>query len=194
MKEKHEGVFKMRSVFKSIIIIMLAAALLIAFTACGKSNDKQSPADSASPNGSVTREPLAPANNDPTPAKTAAPLDPDASALSYTIDARAAVSSGKLDSSVASGLINGGLIMNNASITLPKDSKTMASTFRVLDVAGIKFEMVDNKVIAIQGVQNGACGENSHWVLKINDAEVNENADAITLNNGDSVVWIYVIG
>lgn len=182
----------MKSVFKSVIALMLAAAMLFAFAACSSGNEN--PNKGNTPNDSST--PINPPNGSSTPVNPPATLDPGAASVSYTIDAKAAYESGMLTSEVSEVLKEtGGLIRNKANVTLPKESKTMSYTFRVLEVGGTKFEIADNKVIAIQGVKDGDCGANSRWVLKINDVEVNNaNLDALVLNSGDVVVWLYVIG
>ena len=191
----------MKSVFKSVSVVLFAAAMLFSSVACSISektpnNDKNStPSDSpASVNPPVgqSESPSAPTP----PPTSSSTLVPDAALISYSIDARAAYDSGMLSSEVSAALAETrGLLRNKASVTLPKDAKTMASTFRAFEVGGTDFEVADNKVIAIQGVKDGDCGPNSRWVLKINDVEVaNANLDTVALNSGDVILWVYVIG
>ncbi|MBR5949393.1 MAG: DUF4430 domain-containing protein [Clostridia bacterium] len=175
----------MKSVFKSVIAIMLAAALLFAFAACNKggSGSKQN-------EGSTTPDTSATVN----PPKTATPtLRPDVVSITYTIDATAAYSSGKLSIDVMKELVGKGLLVNKALVTVPKDT-VVSSTFGVFSIYGVEAKLNSERDVTIQGISNGDCGENSRWILKINDIEVEGAFDSVTLKSGDVVVWVYVIG
>ena len=176
----------MKSVFKSVIAIMLAAAMLLAFAACNKSGNKQNTdSTTAAPQNSNAPSEVV---------RTAAPtLRPDVASITYTIDATAAYSSGKLSNDIMKELVGTGLLVNKAVVTLPKDSN-ITSTFNVFKVYGVETVVENGQINSIQGVENGACGENSRWVLKINGSEVTQALDSVTLNSGDEIIWIYVIG
>ena len=184
-RKKNEGVFKMKSVFKSVVAIMLAAALLLAFTACNKGGE------SKQKEGNETNAPTsAPVN----PPRTATPtLSPDIAAVTYTIDATAAYASGMLPADIMGKLSNNGLLVKKAGVTLPKNSAVSTPFEMFNNVYNIDYKFDPANGVSFQGITNGSCGENSRWVLKINDNEVTGSFDNVTVNNGDEVLWIFVI-
>ena len=175
----------MRSYLKPVIAIMLAAALLLSFAACNKGGSKHNEG------GNNSSSPTA------APAKTNAPastLSPNVAVVTFTVDATAASSSGKLSADVMSKLSNNGLLIKKAGVTFPKDSPVSAPFDVFNSVYGVEAKLVSESEVTFQGIANGDCGESSRWVLKINGSEVTGSYDKTTVSNGDEVIWLYVIG
>lgn len=175
----------MKSFFKSAIAIMLAAALMLSFAACNKGGNKHNEGGNNSGNPTAA------------PGKTNAPastLSPDVAGVTFTIDATAAYSSGKLSADVMSKLTNNGLLIRRAGVTLPKDSPVTTPFSMFKNTHNVEAKLVSEREVTFQGIANGDCGENSRWVLKINGIEVTGSFETATVSNGDEVIWLYVIG
>ena len=175
----------MKSFFKSAIAIMLAAALMLSFAAFNKGGNKHNEGGNNSGNPTAA------------PGKTNAPastLSPNVAVVTFTVDATAAYSSGKLSSDVMSKLANNGLLIKKAGVTFPKDSPVSAPFDVFNSIYGVEAKIVSEREVTFQGIANGDCGENSRWVLKINGNEVTGSYEDATVSNGDEVIWLYVIG
>ena len=173
----------MKSFFKSIVALMLVSALLVSFAACNKGGSKQNEGNNS--------------NNTSAPVNSKAPvstLSPNVAVVTFTVDATAAYSSGKLSDDVMAKITNNGLLIKKAGVTFPKDSPISAPFSVFNSIYSVDAKIVSENEVSFQGISNGDCGENSRWVLKINGNEITESYENVTISNGDEVIWLYVIG
>lgn len=179
----------MKTVFKSILAIMLAALMLASFAACNRGGN-----NSGDKGGTPTLAPTGSDSYTAAPVKTPAPtMRPDVSAITYTIDATAAVSSGRLSGEVLGKLENNGMLLNKAKVTMLNDQK-LSATFKLFKTRGIEIETENDRIVSVQGLANGDCGEGSRWVIKHNGQQTDVAVDDIAFGNGDSIEIVYILG
>ena len=90
----------------------------------------------------------------------------------------------------ANGMNGNGLLMNAAFVTAPKGC-VFSDIFRLLDLYGIPIETdtVDgvNRITSVKGVENGAAGIYSYWLVTVNGNLVTEGVDTLKLDQDDVV-------
>ncbi len=170
----------MLTYFKRSTAILLTVLMLLALCAC------------SSGTGNKDNNTEAPRSATPKP-----DVIPDNSIrLYFTVDARSAVDSGLLSPDDIQQLNGNGLLMNNAAITLPRDS-VFSNLFHVLELYGIPVvtgnEGGVKRVTEVKGIANGACGESSYWMLIVNGSAVEESADTLRFESGDVVRLFFTV-
>lgn len=123
------------------------------------------------------------------------PTDAPSISCTLAIDATTAYDNPDLDSAIRDVLANSGLIMDSASISTAEGS-TVTDVLRLgTRLNNISVNIQDGDygafILGIGGLENGACGDMSYWLLKINGEFPSTGADSITLNDGDEIVWVY---
>ncbi len=173
----------MKTIGRSLFICLIAAAMLLSFAACSGGGNKQNP----NPDSKASN---APASNIPvkTPAAT---LRPGVSAVTYTIDATAAYASGKVSAGVMSSLGNNGMLLNKGLVTM-QQSQPLSAPFRLFKAQGVDIVVENGAIKSIQGLENGACGEGSRWIVKINGQQNDSNVDTVSISSGDTIEIVYI--
>ncbi|MBR6006483.1 MAG: DUF4430 domain-containing protein [Clostridia bacterium] len=166
-------------IFK-LLALLLAAAMLLAFGACSKSNNGTN-----NGNGDTVTD-----DSSATPRPTGQPIDAVPS-INLTIDARNAFVHPDLPEEIRGQLANNGFLVDNAVITLQGENRFDDTFFRLMKLYGTPIVVEDGAITSISGVANGICGENSRWVVIVN-GEVSETPfEELTFTKGDQVRFVY---
>lgn len=108
--------------------------------------------------------------------------------ISLTVDCSNAV---KQQNDVALALTEDGILYSNTSMTLPKGS-TVYDALKATDlVLGAETSTYGMYVYSIQSLASGACGTMSGWMFLVNDEMAMDSCDVLTLQEGDSVRWVF---
>ena len=176
----------MKRYARHFIAALIAAAMLVSFSACAKT-----PENGGGRN--ISAEPVTSGS-----ILTPRPDFVDTSVhISITIDARNAYVDPNLPAEVKAQLIGEGLLMKDAQISMPKSACTISGTFRVLQVSGLPVIAEESDggsfITSISGVANGQCGEESRWLILINGEICSDSVTEKQLSDGDTVLFIYTV-
>ncbi|MBO4879803.1 MAG: hypothetical protein J5544_06045 [Clostridia bacterium] len=166
-------------IFK-LLALLLAAAMLLAFGACSKSNNGTN-----NGNGDTVTD-----DSSATPRPTGQPIDAVPS-INLTIDARNAFVHPDLPEEVRGQLANNGFLVDNAVITLQGENRFDDTFFRLMKLYGTPIVVEDGAITSISGVANGICGENSRWVVIVNGEVTETPFEELTFTKGDQVRFVY---
>ena len=151
---------------KKFVSLFLSLALLLAFCGCtSKSPDTTDKADNIS--------------------------------IKFVIDSSTAYNNEAIDPDLKSKLPNDGLIYSSEKLTVSEGCSVGSALALVCKVHSIALNSENGSyglfVKGICGIENGAFGDASYWLLRVNGKFPEVGADSVILNDGDLVEWIYTV-
>lgn len=160
---------------KKFIALFLAILMLSVLGGCQKPVDSPSTA--------------------PTNAPSVAPTDEAGITCTFTINASLAVKNESLDKDIVDLLNDDGMLANALSFTVKKGSNAGDAFKDFCKQNNIVLNSEDGQyglfVKGIGGLDSGACGEMSYWLLKVNGEFSDVGADSIIINDGDAFEWVF---
>lgn len=162
----------MKQTTKRIFAVLLVLALAVCACGCSSgTNDKQTQNPQNTADLSKTCE------------------------CTLTIDATKAFENSALDEAVRAELSNGGMIYNGASVRTAKGQTVTDLLVSITRLSSIVVDIQNGEygsfIQGICGLYNGACGENSYWLLRVNGEYSEVGADSVIINEGDEITWIF---
>ncbi len=121
--------------------------------------------------------------------------DAEQVSCTFTINAGTAYANEGLSDDIRALLKNEGMLAKAEKLSMDKGSNAgdALKTFcREHNIAlNAQQSEYGTYVIGIGGLDLGACGEMSYWLLKVNGEFADTGADQITINDGDTYEWIF---
>lgn len=121
--------------------------------------------------------------------------DENSVSCTFTINASLAAKNEELDKDVAALLKDDGMLANAKSITVKKGTNAGDAFKAFCKENNIVLNSEDGEyglfVKGIGGLDNGACGEMSYWLFKVNGEFSDVGAGSVTVNEGDAFEWIF---
>ncbi len=167
----------MKNGTRKLIAAILAVMMLLALVSCAKKQEEAG-GDKSGTNASST--------TNTTPKH-----------YSLTVNACNAYVHPDLSRAVRAAISNNGMLLNAAPVNLQngQDETYLKNSFPLLESKmfdiSIRLDSATGRIVEINGIANGALGDDSYWMLIINNEPVETSVEEITVKDGDVVVIVY---